>query len=145
MLSTPQSSPNLAVKKSNEYKLVSYEIRFPDLYFSPVKNGWVCKICFSLPQGIASNRAFIDKPRIFGLGFQITLIQITKTYLWKASNDLKKYLIEMPISGKWHLMHLYNLVKLSVKIIVLFWNASLKQQFCWSGKTGHIVIILEIL
>ena len=66
MLSTPQSSPNLAVKKSNEYKLVSYEIRFPDFYFSPVKNGWLCKICYSLSHGIAGNRAFVDKPRILG-------------------------------------------------------------------------------
>ena len=66
MLSTPQSSPNLAVKKSNEYKLVSFEIRFPDFYFSLVKNGWLCKICYSLFHGIAGNRAFVDKQRILG-------------------------------------------------------------------------------
>ena len=66
MLSTPQSSPNLAVKKSNEYKLVSYEIRFPDFYFSLVKNGWLCRIYYSSSHGIAGNRAFVDKPRILG-------------------------------------------------------------------------------
>ena len=66
MLSTPQSSPNLAVKRCNEYKLVSYEISFPDLHFYPVKNGWVCKICYLLDHGIVGNRAFVEKPRILG-------------------------------------------------------------------------------
>ena len=37
----------------------------------------------------------------------------------KTSNALKKCAIEMSMSGKWHLMHLYNPVKLSIKIIIL--------------------------
>ena len=48
-------------KKSKESKLVSYEIRFPDFYFSSVENGWLCKICCSFSHGNASNRAFVDK------------------------------------------------------------------------------------
>ena len=45
LLSKPQSSATSDVKKSKESKLVSYEIRFPDFYFSSVENGWLCKIC----------------------------------------------------------------------------------------------------
>ena len=44
-LSKPQSSSTPDIKKSNDSKLVSYEIRFPDFYLSSVKNGWLCKIC----------------------------------------------------------------------------------------------------
>ena len=36
LLSKPQSSATSDVKKSKESKLVSYEIRFPDFYFSSV-------------------------------------------------------------------------------------------------------------
>ena len=50
LLSKPQSSATSDVKKSKESKLVSYEIRFPDFYFSSVENGWFCKICFSFSQ-----------------------------------------------------------------------------------------------
>ena len=38
-LSKPQFSTTPDVKKSNESKLVSYEMRCPDFHFSPVKNG----------------------------------------------------------------------------------------------------------
>ena len=60
--SKPQSSATYDVKKSKESKLVSYEIRFPDFYFSSVENGWLCKICCSFSHGNADNRAFVDKP-----------------------------------------------------------------------------------
>ena len=43
--SSIDTATNPDVKKSNESKLVSYEIRFPDFYFSSVENGWLCKIC----------------------------------------------------------------------------------------------------
>ena len=49
-------------KKSKESKLVSYEIRFPDFYFSSVENGWLCKICCSFSHGNAGYRAFVDRP-----------------------------------------------------------------------------------
>ena len=49
-LSKQQSLATPKVKKSKESKLVSYEIRFPDFYFSSVENGWFCKICFSFSQ-----------------------------------------------------------------------------------------------
>ena len=62
LLSKPQSSATSDVKKSKESKLVSYEIRFPDFYFSSVENGWLCKICCSFSYGNAGNRAFVDKP-----------------------------------------------------------------------------------
>ena len=39
LLSKPQSSALPDIKKSNESKLVSYEICFLDFYFSSVKNG----------------------------------------------------------------------------------------------------------
>ena len=45
-LSKLQSSTTPDVKQGNKSKLVSYEIRFPDFYFSSVKNGWLCKILF---------------------------------------------------------------------------------------------------
>ena len=45
-LSKPQSSATPDVNKSKESKLVSYEICFPDFYFSSVENWWFCKICF---------------------------------------------------------------------------------------------------
>ena len=38
-LSKRQSSTTTDVKKSKESKLVSYEIRFPDFYYSSVENG----------------------------------------------------------------------------------------------------------
>ena len=47
-LSKWQSSTTPDVKKSNKSKLVSYEICFPDFYFSFVKNGWLCKKGLSL-------------------------------------------------------------------------------------------------
>ena len=34
---------------------------FPDFYFSSVKNGWLCKICYSFSHGNAGNRTFVDK------------------------------------------------------------------------------------
>ena len=43
--SSIDTATNPDVKKSSESKLVSYEIRFPDFYFSSVENGWLCKIC----------------------------------------------------------------------------------------------------
>ena len=64
----PHSKPHLLqpptpdVKKSKESKLVSYEIVFPDFYFSSVENGWLCKICCSFSHGNASNRAFVERP-----------------------------------------------------------------------------------
>ena len=64
----PLSKPHLLqpltsdAKKSKESKLVSYEIAFPDFYFSSVENGWLCKICCSFSYGNAGNRAFVDKP-----------------------------------------------------------------------------------
>ena len=61
-LSKPQSSATPDVKKSKESKLVSYEIRFPDSYFSSVENGWLFKICCLFSHGKAGNRAFVDKP-----------------------------------------------------------------------------------
>ena len=60
--SSIDTATNPDVKKSNESKLVSYEIRFPDFYFSSVENGWLCKICCSFSYGNAGNRAFVDKP-----------------------------------------------------------------------------------
>ena len=39
---------NPDVRKSKESKLVSYEIHFPDFYFSSVQNGWLCKILIFL-------------------------------------------------------------------------------------------------
>ena len=76
LLSKPQSSATPDVKKSEESKLVSYEIRFPDFYFSSVENGWLCKICCSFSHGNTGNRAFVEKPRKLGEhpseGFQIT-------------------------------------------------------------------------
>ena len=65
-LSQLQSSTNPDVKKSNESKLVSCEMRFPDFYFSSVKNGWLCKICCSFSHGNAGNRAFVGKPGKLG-------------------------------------------------------------------------------
>ena len=62
LFSKPQSSTTPDVKKSNESKLLSYEICFPDFYFSSVKNGWLCKICCSFSHGDAGNRAFFEKP-----------------------------------------------------------------------------------
>ena len=62
LFSKPQSSTTPDVKKSNESKLLSYEICFPDFYFSSVKNGWLCKICCSFSHGDAGNRAFLEKP-----------------------------------------------------------------------------------
>ena len=112
LLSKPQSSATPDVKKSKEFKLALYEICFPNFYFSSVVNVWLCKICCLFSHGIA--------------GFRITLIQIAINYLWKTSNAFKKCPIEMSMFGKWYLMHLYSSVKLNVKIIVLFWNASLK-------------------
>ena len=64
-LSKPQSSATSDVKKSKESKLLSYEIRFPDFYFSSVENGWLCKI-YSFSHGNAGNRAFVDKPGKLG-------------------------------------------------------------------------------
>ena len=66
LLSKPQSSATSDVKKSKESKLVSYEIRFPDFYFSSVENGWLCKICCSFSHGNAGNRAFVEKPKKLG-------------------------------------------------------------------------------
>ena len=45
LLSKPHSSTTPDGKESKESKLVSYEICFPDFYFSSVENGWLCKIC----------------------------------------------------------------------------------------------------
>ena len=59
-----QSSVTSDVKKSKESKLVSYEIRFRDFYFSSVENGWLCKICCSFSHGNVGNRTFVDKPEI---------------------------------------------------------------------------------
>ena len=59
-----ESSATPDVKKSNESKLVSYEI--PDFYFSSVKNGWLCKISCSFSHGNAGYRAFVDKPGKLG-------------------------------------------------------------------------------
>ena len=39
---------NPDVRKSKESKLVSYEICFPDFYFSSVQNGWLCKMLIFL-------------------------------------------------------------------------------------------------
>ena len=61
LLSKPQSSATSDVKKSKESKLVSYEIRFPDFYFSSVENACLCKICCSFSYGNAGNTAFLDK------------------------------------------------------------------------------------
>ena len=61
-LSKSQSSVTPEVKKSNESKLVSFEMRFPDFYFSYVKNGRLCKICCSYAHGNAGNRSFKFKP-----------------------------------------------------------------------------------
>ena len=64
----PLSKPHLLqpltsdAKKSKESKLVSYEIAFPDFYFSSVENGRLCKICCSFSHQNASNRAFVDRP-----------------------------------------------------------------------------------
>ena len=38
----------------------------PDLCFSSVKNGWLCKICHSFSHGNAGNRASVDKPGKLG-------------------------------------------------------------------------------
>ena len=65
-LSKPQSSAIPDVKKSKGSKLVSYETRFPDFYFSSAENGWLCKICCLFSHGNAGNRAFVDKPRKLG-------------------------------------------------------------------------------
>ena len=64
--SSIDTATNPDVKKSNESKLVSYEIRFPDFYFSSVENGWLCKICCSFSHGNAGNTAFVDKPGKLG-------------------------------------------------------------------------------
>ena len=64
--SSIDTATNPDVKKSNESKLVSYEIRFPDFYFSSVENGWLCKICCSFSHGNAGNRAFVEKPKKLG-------------------------------------------------------------------------------
>ena len=64
--SSIDTATNPDVKKSNESKLVSYEIRFPDFYFSSVENGWLCKICCSFSHENAGNRAFVEKPRKLG-------------------------------------------------------------------------------
>ena len=61
-LSKLQSSATPDVKKSKESKLLSYEIRFPDFYFSPVESRWLCKIS----HGNTGNRAFVDKPGKLG-------------------------------------------------------------------------------
>ena len=61
-----QSSVTSDVKKSKESKLVSYEIRFRDFYFSSVENGWLCKICCSFSHGNVGNRTFVDKPGKIG-------------------------------------------------------------------------------
>ena len=132
LLSKPQSSAIPDIKKSNESKLVSYEICFLDFYFSSVKNGWLCKIYSSFSHGNAGNRAFVDKPGKLGehtsarFSDHLNSNRHILSYLWKTSSALKKCPIEMPMSGKWQLIHLYSPVKLSVKVIVLFWNASLK-------------------
>ena len=66
LLSKPHSSTTPDGKESKESKLVSYEICFPDFYFSSVENGWLCKICCSFSHGNAGNRAFVDKPGKLG-------------------------------------------------------------------------------
>ena len=147
MLSTPQSSPNLAVKKSNESELVSYEIRFPDFYFSPVKNGWLCKICYSLSHGIAGNRDFVDKPRILG-----------QHPLARFPDHLNSNHKKLSVKNKQWFKEISNR---NANVWKMTFNASLQsgetkcQNNCfilkcflktrWSGKNGHIVIILEIL
>ena len=65
-LSKRQSSTTTDVKKSKESKPVSYEIRFPDFYYSSVENGQLCKICCSFFHGNTNNRAFVDKPGKLG-------------------------------------------------------------------------------
>ena len=74
--SKPQYSTNPDVKKSNDSKLVSYEMCFPDIDLSSVRNGWLCKTCCSFSHGNAGNRAFVGKPGKLGdslrQGFQIT-------------------------------------------------------------------------
>ena len=64
--SSIDTATNPDVEKSNESKLVSYEIRFPDFYFSSVENGWLCKICCWFSHGNAGNTAFVDKPGKLG-------------------------------------------------------------------------------
>ena len=55
-LSKPQPSATPDAKKSNESKLVSYEMHFPDFHFSSLKNGCLCKISCSFSFGNTSNR-----------------------------------------------------------------------------------------
>ena len=88
----------ISAKKSNESKLVSYEINFSDFYFSSVKNGWLCKICCSFSNGNAGNTAFVDKPGKLGehpsarfSDYLVPGIQIAINYPWKTSNALKKW------------------------------------------------------
>ena len=61
LLSKPQSSATPDLKKSNEPKLVSYEIHFPDFYFSVPPIWWLCKIWCSFLHGNAGHRAFADE------------------------------------------------------------------------------------
>ena len=123
LLSKPQSSATPDVKKNNESKLVYYEICFPDFCFSSVKNGRLCKICCSFSHGNAGNRAFVKKSGKLGEDPSARISDHLNSNRHKlsvkTSNALEKCPIEMPMSGKWHLMHLYSPVKLSIKIIIL--------------------------
>ena len=124
LLSKPQSSTTPDAKKSNEPILVSYEICFPDFCFPSVPPiWWLCKICCSFPHGDAGNRAFFDEPGKFGehpsARFSDHLNPNRHKLSTKKNNALKKCPIDMTMSGKWHLMHLYSPVKVSLKINAL--------------------------
>ena len=136
LLSKPQSSTTPDVKKSNKSKLVSYEMRFPDFYFSSVKNGCLCKTCCSFSHGNVGNRAFVDKPRKLGEHLLARFSDHLNSNRHKLSMENKQCFKEM------HLMHLYSPVKLSVKIIIF---EMLLQNNIFDDQTGHTVIILEIL